>query len=71
METQSKKLYNKNHSAVERRVRVIARLEAQLLSSVKNFIAPNQPVNSVFTEALSDSDIKRINKEIDALKTRI
>jgi hypothetical protein len=55
--------WDKRSQARQRRQRVIERLESQLNLSTKTVI--NLPV------PLSDSDIKRIKKEIETLKTRI
>ena len=55
--------WDKRSQARQRRQRVIERLESQLNLSTKTVI--NLP------GILSDSDIKRIKKEIETLKTRI
>lgn len=60
-----------NGDATLRRKGALTRLKAQLNSGVKNMIAENQPINSVFTEPLSEADIKRIKKEISILESKI
>lgn len=59
----------------DRRVRALARLEAQLESGVKTSKGKN--VNSQFKfdrdnakEPLTEKDIKRINREIEILKQK-
>lgn len=68
-----KKRYDKRKPAVARRAKVIPRLEAQLKSGVK----PEKV--SMLTYAttgpnnvpLDENDIKRINKELSILKSRV
>lgn len=56
--------YSKQRDAVERRKKVIVRLENQIKSNAK-------PVKEVGFEPLELKDITRINKEIESLKQRI
>ena len=57
--------YSKQKATVERRVRVIARLEKQLKEGVKPAL-----VGDGF-DPLEDKDIKRIKTEIETLKQRL
>lgn len=56
--------YSKQKAAVERRIRVIIRLENQLKSGVK-------AAKEVGFEPLEAKDITRINKELEILKQRL
>lgn len=56
--------WDKRSQARQRRQRVIERLDAQLITGKKT-------INDGVETELSDSDIKRIKKEIETLKTRI
>ncbi len=71
--------FNKSPSAVARRQRVIERLEKQLKDGYRPFRGketPNQEDLKIVDDIpkgviLKDSDIKRITKEIEILKTRL
>ena len=71
--------YSKSVKAVGRRKRVIILLENQLKSGVKNtyerignhFVEGMKGIGVNTQEPLSESDIKRINKELSILKSRI
>lgn len=65
MKNHSKKLYNGMSSAMQRRIRARDRLEKQLASGVKTSKESGEPV------PLTQSDINRIQKELDILKSRI
>jgi hypothetical protein len=68
-----KKRYNKSKPAAARRAKVIPRLEAQLKSGVK----PEKVAFLTFVTTgpndvpLNENDIKRINKELSILKSRV
>ena len=75
-----KKKNGVNHSLVlkvkSRRKAVIERLEAQLKSGRKPLFWFNEKLGKIVqspveTVLLTDSDIVRINKEIEVLKTRV
>ena len=61
------KKFDDSPQAVERRRRVIKRLENQLLTGYKTV---NVGV-ATGTEPLTDADKARINKELEILKTRL
>lgn len=63
MSNKSKKGFNGQPQARDRRTRVIARLEKQLEAGVKP-----EGTNLI---TLDESDVKRIEKELSILKTRI
>lgn len=70
--------YNKSSKAKERRARVITRLEQQLESGEKLVTDPDKIPEGVFSIGadgyyipLTQSDISRINKEIETLKLRL
>ena len=70
--------WNKSSKTKERRKKVITRLEQQLESKEKLVIDPNKIPKGVFSIGangyyipLSESDISRINKEIETLKLRL
>ena len=67
MSNKSTKKFNGTPKARTRRSGVIARLESQLKSGRK----PSKEEGSKGMAELNEADIKRINKEIDILKTRI
>jgi len=60
----STKHFNGTPQARVRRTNAMQRLEVQLKSGIKNY--GGNP-----TEPLTDDDVKRINKEIEIIKTRI
>lgn len=60
----STKHFNGTPQARARRERVVKLLEAQLKSGIKNY--GGNPA-----EPLTDDDVKRINKELEIIKTRI
>jgi hypothetical protein len=68
MSNRSKKGYSSQPQAKERRQRVITRLEAQLKRGVRPPTKNEQTLSDV---PLMDADIKRIEKELSILKTRI
>lgn len=55
----------------DRRKRVIARLEAQLVANTKTIKKALVILAKSNTSPLNESDTKRINKEITTLKSRI
>ena len=71
--------FNKSPSAVARRQRVIERLEKQLKDGYRPFRGretPNQDELKIINEkpvgvVLKESDVKRINKELETLKQRL
>lgn len=67
----SKKLYNGLEAVKTRRKAVITRLERQLAAGTKivSKKAPNGVI--VSSEELTESDIKRIKKELSVIKERI
>jgi methanogenic corrinoid protein MtbC1 len=67
----SKKLYNGLESAKTRRKTVIERLDRQLAAGTK--IVSKKVSNGVIvsSEELTESDIKRIKKELSIIKERI
>jgi len=67
----SKKLYNGLEAVKKRRRAVITRLERQLAAGTKivSKKAPNGVI--VSSEELTESDIKRIKKELSVIKERI
>lgn len=71
----SKKLNGVNHSmsakSKTRRQSVIKRLESQLQSKVKTTTIWDDISKSYIVVELSEFDIKRINSEINILKSRI
>ena len=68
MANKSKKGFNGTPKARDRRTRVIARLEAQLKRGMR---APKKGEQTISDIPLMDTDIKRIQKELSILKTRI
>lgn len=68
MANKSKKGYNGTPHAKERRTRVIERLESQLKRGVKT---PKKGQKTDDVPLLTDSDVTRIKKELETLKTRI
>ena len=64
----SKKGFNGQPQARDRRTRVIARLEAQLKRGMR---PPKKGEQTVSDVPLMDADIARIEKELSILKTRI
>jgi hypothetical protein len=64
----SKKGFNGQPQARDRRTRVIARLEAQLKRGVKT---PKKNQQTSDVPLLTDADVKRIEKELSILKNRI
>lgn len=66
MANKSKKGFNGQPQARDRRIRVIARLEAQLKSGVRPPLRDEK-----FEVPLTESNIERIKKELSILKTRI
>lgn len=69
MEIQSKKSFSRSPKAVNRRKRVIKRLENQLLTGHKSVVYPES--GTMGTEPLTDKDTIRIKHEIAILKSRI
>ena len=67
MSCKTKKGYAANPNTVQRRQRVIKRLEAQLKSGIK---PGKRPVRGIDVY-LEEDDINRINKELETLKSRI
>jgi hypothetical protein len=67
MSNKSTKEFNGTPKARTRRSGVIARLESQLKSGNK----PSKEENRKVMVELTDFDTKRINKELEVLKTRI
>jgi hypothetical protein len=67
----SKKLYNGLESAKTRRRAVIERLDRQIAAGTKivSKKAPNGVI--VSSEELTESDIKRIKKELSIIKERV
>ena len=61
------KKFNRSPQAKARRVRVIKRLENQLLTGFK----PVKEDGKMSTAPLTDKDRDRIKKEIETLKTRL
>lgn len=55
------------HGKRSRQIGALARLEAQLKSGVK----PSKDLNSTEEVLLETKDIKRIQKEIESLKTKL
>lgn len=68
MANKSKKGFNGIPQARERRTRVITRLENQLKKGMR---APKKGEQTISDVPLMDADIKRIEKELSILKTRI
>lgn len=68
MSNKSKKGFNGQPQARDRRQRVITRLEAQLKRGMK---PPHKNEQTVSDVPLLDKDIARIQKELSILKTRI
>lgn len=68
MSNKSKKGYNGTPHAKERRVRVIERLESQLKRGVRT---PKKNEKTVDVPVLTETNITRIKKELETLKTRI
>lgn len=68
MANKSKKGFNGIPQARERRQRVIERLEKQLKKGMR---APKKDEQTISDVPLMDADIKRIEKELSILKTRI
>jgi hypothetical protein len=68
MSNKSKKGFNGQPQAKDRRVNVISRLEAQLKRGMR---PPKKGEQTLSDVPLLDADINRINKEIEILKTRI
>ncbi len=62
--------WNKDSKSKERRKRAIDRLEIQLRSGKKQ-LRSTRLQKQVSYDDLSETDISRINKELDTLKTRI
>lgn len=61
-------------AATERRKKVLKRLENQILTGFKTCLITDEAkgvVGTIGTEPLSDADKKRIQREIEVLKTRI
>lgn len=72
MSNKSKKGFNGQPQAKDRRVNVISRLEAQLKRNTKPALVTTENGSATWADVrLEESDIKRINKEIEILKTRI
>lgn len=67
MELKSKKSFNKSAKAMERRKRVIKRLENQLVTGYKPVVEEGK----MSTVPLTESDRIRIKHEIAILKSRI
>jgi hypothetical protein len=66
--------WDRRFPAKQKRKGVIERLEKQLKDGVKNttiMVGKKYPTKQSATIPLTDSDIKRINKELEVLKTRI
>ena len=68
MTNKSKKGFNGTPQARSRRARVVVRLENQLKRGMR---APKKGEQTVSDVPLMDADIKRIEKELEILKTRI
>lgn len=60
--------FDRSPYAVQRRKSVIKRLENQLLTGFKNVTNEKGEIGS---EKLNEQDVKRINKEVETLKTRL
>lgn len=60
--------FARNPASRERRKRVITRLEAQLLTGFK--AVKNEETSEISTVKLTEEDRKRIETEIETLKTR-
>ena len=67
----TKKGYAANPKAVQRRTRVINRLEQQLKSGGKPDKRDASDIGEFYLLALTESDIKRINNELTILKSRV
>ena len=73
------KKFNDSPAAVARRQRVIGRLEKQLKDGYRPFRGketPNQEQLKIVNDKpvgvlLKDSDVKRINQELETLKSRL
>jgi hypothetical protein len=68
MSNNSKKGFSGTPKARDRRTRVITRLEAQLKRGMR---APKKSEQTISDVPLMDADIKRIEKELSILKSRI
>ena len=68
MSNKSKKGFNGQPQAKDRRVNVISRLEVQLKKGMR---PPKKDEQTLSDVPLLDVDINRIKKEIEVLKTRI
>jgi hypothetical protein len=70
METaQKSKKFAKHPAAVERRKRAAKRLEAQLMTGYKT--VTDEETGQISTAKLTEEDRKRIEKELETLKTRV
>lgn len=60
--------FDRNSKTVDRRIRVIKRLENQLLTGFKTV---SDDTGAITTVKLTDSDISRIKKELETLNSRL
>lgn len=63
--------FSKKGGVIERRKRVIERLEAQLKTKLKPVKTSADAFAGPYQESLDEKDIKRIKTEIAILKTRL